>query len=107
MLHIAASILGVWRKLAGSLASNASERFNRKIQKCVFARYGVPTVQSAIVLLRALWLKEALLHGRRHLAATSPVHGVKMSKICQEPFQWEHIQHFLGDAGTANPAIPA
>ncbi len=105
--YITTSIIGMWRKLTGSLTSNASERFNRKIQKCFFARYGIPTEQSAVVLLRALWLKEALLHGQKHIAATSPIHGVKMSKICQEQFQWEHIQHFLGGAGAAGRAVPA
>jgi transposase-like protein len=65
------SILAYWRQLTTSLTTNASERFNRKIEKCFSGRYGIPSVESAKVLLRGLWLKELLLKGHNHLDHTS------------------------------------
>ncbi len=43
-------ILACWRNLSMSLTNNASERFNRKIEKCVSGRYGMASVESAQVL---------------------------------------------------------
>ena len=48
--YIEGHILNPWRTLTLSLTTNASERFNRKIEKCFSARYGVPSEESAKVL---------------------------------------------------------
>lgn len=90
-------IVTPWRKLTLSLTTNASERFNRKIEKCFSARYGVPSEESAKVLLRSLWLKELLLHGHQHMDTTSELKSINMSKICQEHVHTGKILHFFHD----------
>ena len=95
--YIEGHILGPWRKLTLSLTTNASERFNRKIEKCFSARYGVPTEESAKVLLRSLWLKELLLNGQQHMEATSELRSLDLSKICQEHVHAGEILHFFHD----------
>ena len=90
-------ILTPWRKLTRSLTTNASERFNRKIEKCFFGRYGIPTADSAKVLLRGLWLKELLLNGQHHMEATSHLRSIDVSRICQEHLDPSKILHFFHD----------
>ena len=96
--YIEGHILSLWRKLTLSLTTNASERFNRKIEKCFSARYGVPSEESAKVLLRSLWLKELLLHGQQHLDATSELRAIDMSRMCQEHVHTGKILHFFHDS---------
>jgi transposase-like protein len=93
--YIDTHILSCWRHLTMSLTSNASERFNRKIEKCVSARYGIPSVESAQVFLRGLWLKELLLHGQKHMAASSELVAVDVSRMCQEHVTTDRILHFF------------
>ena len=81
-----------------SLTSNASERFNRKIEKCFSGRYGIPTVESAQVLLRGLWLKELLLNGHQHRSQTSELASINVSRICQEHLDSGKILHFFHDS---------
>jgi transposase-like protein len=95
--YLEAHILSPWRQLTLSLTTNASERFNRKIEKCFSARYGVPSEESAKVLLRSLWLKELLLHGQQHLDTTSELTSIDLSKICQEHIHPGKILHFFHD----------
>jgi transposase-like protein len=99
--HVAAyideHILRDWRNVTMSLTSNVSERFNRKIQKCVSARYGIPSEESARVILRSLWLKEVLLKGQHHLEAISGLRSIDLSKICQEHVDTDNILHFFHD----------
>ena len=90
-------ILGCWRKLSMSLTNNAAERFNRKITKCFFGRYGIPSTESAEVLLRGLWLKELLLNGQKHLDANSTFTSINVSSICQEHLDMSKILHFFHD----------
>ncbi len=90
-------ILSCWRQLTMSLTTNASERFNRKIEKCFSGRYGTPTVESAQVLLRGLWLKELLLNGHQHRSQTSELASINVSKICQEHLDSDKILHFFHD----------
>jgi transposase-like protein len=90
-------ILSPWRQLTLSLTTNASERFNRKIEKCFSGRYGVPSEESAQVLLRGLWLKEFLLKGQPHLGATSEFKAINLSSICQEHLDTRNILHFFHD----------
>jgi transposase-like protein len=95
--YIDGHILACWRKLTLSLTNNASERFNRKIKKCFFGRYGIPSPKSAHVLLRGLWLKELLLNGHKHLDATSELTSLDLSRICQEHLDTSKILHFFHD----------
>ena len=92
--YIEGHILSPWRKLTLSLTTNASERFNRKIKKCFSGRYGIPSEESAKVLLRGLWLKELLLNGQQHLEATSQLKSLDLSRICQEHVDTGKIMHF-------------
>ncbi len=95
--YIEGHILSPWRKLTLFLTTNVSERFNRKIEKYFSARYGVPSEESAKVLLRSLWLKELLLNGQQHLDATSELRSLDVSKICQEYVDTGNILHFFHD----------
>jgi len=45
--YVQGHILDGWKKLTRSLTNNAAERFNRKIQRAIAARYGIPNVESA------------------------------------------------------------
>jgi transposase-like protein len=93
--YIDAHILQCWRNLTMSLTNNASERFTRKIEKAVSARYGLPSEQSARVILRSLWLKEVLLNAQQHLEATSEMRTLDLSRICQEHIDTSNILHFF------------
>jgi transposase-like protein len=93
--YIGEHFLSCWRNLTMSLTSNVSERFNRKIEKAVSARYGIPSVESARVILRSLWLKEVLLNGQQHLEATSDLRSIDLSRICQEHVDKSNILHFF------------
>lgn len=90
-------ILSPWRQLTLSLTTNASERFNRKIEKCFSGRYGIPSEESAKVLLRGLWLKEMLLHGQQQMEAHAELQGLDLSKICQEHLDTGKILQFFHD----------
>lgn len=90
-------ILSCWRQLTMSLTSNVSERFNRKIEKCLSGRYGISSIESAQVLLRGLWLKELLLNGRQHRALTAELASINVSRICQEYLEPGKILHFYHD----------
>ncbi len=96
--YIEEHILMSWRKLSGSLTINVSERFNRKIEKSVSARYGIKSEESARVMIRALWLKEMLLHGRKHLAKTHPINRVELSRISQNQMDFEKILQFFNSS---------
>lgn len=93
--YIAESILACWRQLTMSLTTNASERFNRKIEKCFSGRYGIASVESANVLLRGLFLKELLLNGKKHVDQTSELGAIDLSRICQETLDGDQILHFF------------
>ncbi|NTW17535.1 MAG: hypothetical protein HGA41_08810 [Syntrophaceae bacterium] len=95
--YIEGHILDLWRNLTLSLTNNAAERFNRKIKKCFSGRYGIPSPKSAKVLLRGLWLKELLLNGHNHLAATSELRSLDVSRMCQESLDPSKILHFFHD----------
>ena len=96
--YIDGHILGCWRHLTMSLTNNASERFNRKIEKCVSGRYGLPNPKSAEVLLHGLWFKELLVHGRKHMNATSEMATIDLSTLCQEHLDTSKILHFFHDS---------
>jgi transposase-like protein len=96
--YIDGHILGCWRHLTMSLTNNAAERFNRKIEKCFSGRYGIPNLKSAEVLLQGLWFKELLVHGRKHMDATSEMATIDLSTICQEHLDTNKILHFFHDS---------
>jgi len=96
--YVDGHILNYWRKLTMSLTNNASERFNRKIEKCFSGRYGIQSPESAEVLLRGVWLKELLLNGRQHLEATSEFKTIDWSVVCQEHLDTSKILHFFHDS---------
>ena len=93
--YIEGHILTPWRHLSKSETNNASERFNRKLNKCFFGRYGIPSVESAAVLLRGVWLKELLLNGQKHLDATSELASLDLSRTCHEYLDTSKILHFF------------
>ena len=95
--YIEGHILAPWRKLTLSLTTNASERFNRKIEKCFSGRYGLPSEDSAKVLLRGLWFKELLLNGQKHVDATSELTSIDLSRMCQEHLDMGKILHVFHD----------
>ncbi len=97
--YIEQRILGQWRKLTQSKTNNAAERWNRTLNKGFVVRYGMPTPKSAKVLMRALWFKELLLHGRKHGEKTSSIHSIPLSKICQEKLEIGNILQFFNDNG--------
>jgi transposase-like protein len=96
--YLEAHMLSPWRNLTLSLTTNASERFNRKIERTFAARYGVPTEESAKVLLRSLWLKELMLNGQKHIEETSELRSLDLSRICQQHLNIGNIQHFFHDS---------
>ncbi len=95
--YLEAHILSVWRHLTQSLTNNAAERFNRKIEKCLSGRYGFSSPTSVDVLLRGLWLKELVLNGHKHLAASSQFREVDLSTICQESLDVSKILQNFDD----------
>jgi len=95
--YIDGHILSCWRHLTRSLTTNASERFNRKMEKCFSGRYGISSVESAQVLLRGLWLKELLLNGRQHMAQSSESASIDLPRICQDNLDSGKILHFFHD----------
>jgi len=77
------------------LTTHASERVHRKLEKCFSARAGLPSEQSATVLLRGLWLKELLLNGQQHLEAPAQLKSLDVSRRCQEHGDPGNILHFF------------
>jgi transposase-like protein len=102
--YINEHILGSWRHLTMSLTNNASERFNRKIKKCFSGRYGIPSVESAHVLLRGLWLKELLFNGHRHMALSCEFRSMNVSRIFQEHLDTSKILHSFHDYDVSQAA---
>jgi transposase-like protein len=96
--YIEEHILSPWRQLTLSLTTNASERFNRKIERSFSARYGVPTEESAKVLLRSLWLKELMVNGQQHMETTSELRALDLSRICQQHLDTGNIRHFFHES---------
>ncbi len=56
-------ILTPWRQLTRSLTNHAAVRVNRTIEQGVSGRYGIPSPESAAILLRSVWFQEILLNG--------------------------------------------
>ena len=93
--YIENNILKYWRQLTYSLTSNAAERFNRKIKKCLSGRYGLKSEQTVQILLRALWYKECVMRGQQHLDSLEDFSAENLAQICQENLLNPENLHFL------------
>ena len=80
--YVMKNILHDWKNLTMCLTSNASERWNRKIEKAIAKRYGLKSEKFVKQLVSSLILKEAISH---------PIHfekcfigDIDLPRICQE-----------------------
>ena len=80
--YVEKNILGKWKNLTKSLTSNASERWNRKIDKAIAKRYGLKSIKFVDQLITSLWLKESI-RDKRHFEK-SFIHQLDLTKECQE-----------------------
>ena len=80
--YVRKNIPGDWKKLTKGYTSNASERWNRKIQKVTLGRYGLKSEKFVEQLITALWLKEAI-RDKRHFEKCF-IHCLDIKKECQE-----------------------
>jgi len=98
--YVQEHIISCWRKLSLSLTINVSERLNRKIEQSMGVRYGIKSEESGRVMIRALWLKEVLLHGRKHIAKTHPINSnrVELSRIRQNQLDFKGILQFFSSS---------
>ena len=62
--YVRKNILGDWKNLTKGYTSNASERWNRKIEKVISGRYGLKSEKFAEQLISGLWLKETIRDNR-------------------------------------------
>ena len=99
--YVESHILEYWRPLCKSVTSNASERFNRKINKIYKGVYGFQTLDSAKQIIFSLWLKEAIRNGKKHLDKNSLLFKANIGEICQQNLKLNNIVHFDG-ANNAN-----
>ncbi len=93
--YLTKSIFNLWKRLTLCLTSNAAERFNRKIEKCVASRYGIKNEACADVLIRGLWFSEILIKGKMHWADNTGVEKINLPLILKNNFDGNQIIHFL------------
>lgn len=89
------NVLTYWSLLRKGLTANASERFNRKIEKVCLVRYGLQSVESANAIINALVLKELITNGRAHLSEKSTIARLNISQLCQESVKWDEIERLF------------
>ena len=80
--YVRKNIMSNWKYLTKSLTSNASERWNRKIEKVIAKRYGLKSVKFVEQLITALWLKESM-RNKIHFE-NSFIHKINLTEECQE-----------------------
>ena len=80
--YVKNNILGNWENLTKSLTSNASERWNRKIEKVTLGRYGLKSVKFVDQLITSLWLKESI-RDKRHFEKCF-IQQLDLPKECQD-----------------------
>jgi len=80
--YVRRNILTYWNNLTGLWTSNASERWNRKLNKAIFVRYGIKTEAFLEQLISALWFKEAI-RDKRHMKS-SFFSNMNLPEKCQE-----------------------
>lgn len=91
--YVKNNILGDWKNLTKGYTSNASERWNRKIEKVISGRYGLKSEKFVEQLIAGLWLKECI-RDKRHLEK-SFIKGLKIRSICQENVKMCNIIQFV------------
>ncbi len=92
--YITKSIIGPWLKLTCCLTSNAAERYNRKIEKCIKGRYGVKNEKCADNLIYGLWFSDLLMNGKVHCGKFSKADSIDFPKIIKANFEKKEILHF-------------
>ena len=75
------------------LTSNAAERYNRKIEKCLKGRYGVKNEKCADNLIYGLWFSDLLLNGKMHCPKFSN-ENINFPNIIKANFEKKEILHF-------------
>ena len=91
--YVRNNILGDWNKLTKSYTSNASERWNRKIEKVISGRYGLKSEKFVEQLISGLWLKEAI-RDNRHFKKCF-IHQIDIARECQENVNMCNIIEFV------------
>ena len=92
--YITRSFLNQWLKLTFCLTSNAAERYNRKIEKCIKARYGVKNEKCADALIYGLWFSDILANGSMHCENNGQLGNIDFPKILKANFEKKQIIHF-------------
>lgn len=91
--YVRKNILGDWKHLTGGYTSNASERWNRKIEKVISGRYGLKSEKFVEQLISGLWLKE-IIRDKRHLEKGF-AHELDLKYECQENLNICNIIDFV------------
>lgn len=91
--YVKNNILGDWKKLTKGYTSNASERWNRKIEKVISGRYGLKSEKFVEQLITSLWLKE-IIRDKRHLKRTD-IFELNLPVLCQENVKMCNIIDFV------------
>ena len=92
-VYVKNHILADWKNLTKGYTSNASERWNRKIEKVISGRYGLKSEKFVEQLITSLWLKEAI-RDKRHLEK-SFVDELNLKSIYQENLKMCNIIDFV------------
>ncbi|MCP4987342.1 MAG: IS6 family transposase [Colwellia sp.] len=100
--YITKSFLKQWLKLTLCLTSNAAERYNRKIEKCINCRYGVKNEKCADALINGLWLSDILIRGSVHCENNNQFENINLAEILKVNFQHKQILHFSGNEKAKN-----
>ena len=98
--YIKKSILNQWLKLTFCLTSNAAERYNRKIEKCINSRYGVKNEKCADALINGLWFSDLLTRGSVHCENNNQLGDIDFSNILKTNFENKQILHFFNNNET-------
>lgn len=93
--YIDASFFSKWLNLNRCLTSNAVERYNRKIEKCIKCRYGIKNGKCADALINGLWFFEILTKGSMHCENNNEFQNINFSKILKGNFENKSIIHIL------------
>ncbi len=93
--YITKSFLKPWLRLVLCLTSNAAERYNRKIEKCINCRYGIKNEKCADALINGLWFFEILTKGNIHCENNNEFENINFSKIIKDNFEDKNIISIL------------
>ena len=91
--YVEKNILGNWKNLTKSLTSNASERWNRKIDKVIAKRYGLKSIKFVDQLITSLWLKESI-RDKRHFEKCF-IHQLNLARECQDNVKMCNITRLI------------